>query len=157
TGTDTATNTLTSTQSGILVVAASASRLTVLTQPSLIATAGVAFAPQPVVRIEDQFGNLRTTDNSTVVSAVRSAGSGTLQGTTNITAVGGIVTYTNLSHNTATNITIVFSSGSLLSATSSVVSVNPAAGNRLTVLTQPSVAATAGVAFAQQPVVRIED
>src|SRR5205823_13304086 len=46
-----------------------ASRLTVQTQPSATATAGDLFAQQPVIRIEDQFGNLRSSDNSTVVTA----------------------------------------------------------------------------------------
>src|SRR5207248_3157172 len=74
TATDTATNTLTGAQSGILVNPAAASRLTIFTQPSLTATAGVAFAQQPVIRVEDAFGNLRSADNSTVVTATRSAG-----------------------------------------------------------------------------------
>src|SRR5206468_826019 len=104
-----------------------------------------------------QFGNLRTSDNATVVTATRSAGSGTLQGTTNITAVNGIVSFANLAHNLATNITIQFTSGSLSNATSSSIAVSPAAGSRLTIATQPSATATAGAAFAQQPVIRIED
>ena len=49
------------------------------------ATAGVIFAPQPVIRIEDQFGNLRSSDNSAAVTASRSAGAGVLQGATNQT------------------------------------------------------------------------
>jgi len=89
--------------------------------------------------------------------ASRSAGSGTLQGTTNLAVINGIVTFTTLSHNIATNITVAFASGSLSGATSIVVAVSPAAASRLTIRTQPSATATAGVAFAQQPVVRIED
>src|SRR5947207_11714996 len=106
------------TSSNVVVGPATASRLTILTQPASTATAGVAFAPQPVVRIEDQFGNLRSSD-STVVTASRLAGSGTLQGATSVAAVNGIVTFTNLSHNVATNITVQFTSGSLASSTSS--------------------------------------
>src|SRR5205814_5580565 len=124
---------LTGTASSDLVVsAATASRLSIQTQPPSNATAGVIFAPQPVVRIEDQFGNLRNSDNSAAVTASRSAGAGVLQGATNQTAVGGIVTFTNLSHTAATNITIAFTSGSLSGATSSVVVVSPAAASRLT-------------------------
>src|SRR5439155_11489203 len=52
------------------VGAAAASRLTIQTQPTPTATAGAAFAQQPVVRVEDQFGNLRTADNSTIVTTV---------------------------------------------------------------------------------------
>jgi hypothetical protein len=131
--------------------------LTLLTPPSSVATAGVLFAQQPVVRVEDAYGNLRISDNGTMVSAARSAGSGVLQGTTNVTAVNGLVSFTNLSHQVATNITIGFTSGSLTSATSGTIAVSPAAASRLTILTQPSANATAGVVFAQQPKVRLED
>ncbi len=145
------------TSSNAVVSPAAANRLTIQTQPASSATAGVTFSPQPAIRIEDQYGNLRSSDNTTVVIATRSAGAGTLQGTTNLTAVGGIVTFTNLSHTVATNITIAFTSGTLSSATSSTITVSPAAASKLTILTQPSSTATAGVAFAQQPVVRVED
>src|SRR5207237_9630398 len=53
------------------ISAAAASKLVIQTQPSATATAGVVFAQQPVIRIEDQFGNLLTADNSTVVTAAR--------------------------------------------------------------------------------------
>src|SRR5439155_10705039 len=49
--------------------------LAIQTQPSMTATAGVAFAQQPVIRIEDQFGNLRSADTGTQVTAARNAGS----------------------------------------------------------------------------------
>src|SRR5262249_7050083 len=90
-------------------VPGAASSLAMQTQPSATATAGVAFPQQPVIRLQDQFGNFCTNNSSTVVSAARSAGSGILQGTTNVTALAGIVTFTNLSHNVATNITLAFS------------------------------------------------
>src|SRR5208283_2711540 len=44
------------------------------------------------------------------VTTTRSAGAGTLLGTTNLAAVGGIVTFTNLAHPLVTNITIQFTS-----------------------------------------------
>src|SRR6185369_6242754 len=93
-------------------------RLIIQTQPSTTATAGVVFAQQPVIRIEDAVGHLLTADNSTVVTAARSAGSGTLQGTLTATASNGLATFTNLAHNVATNITINFTSGSLTNETS---------------------------------------
>src|SRR5262249_10626355 len=137
--------------------AAAAVRLTIQTQPSASAMAGTAFAQQPVIRIEDQFGNLRSGDNSTGVTASRAAGSGTLQGTLTQTAVGGLVSFTNLVHNVATNITIQFSSGTLSNVTSTIVAVGAAGADHLTLQVQPSATATAGTAFAQQPVIRIED
>src|SRR6185369_15114232 len=90
------------TSSAIIVSPAAASKLTIQTQPSQSALAGVVFAQQPVIRIEDQFGNLVATNNSTVVTATRSAGAGTLQGATNVTSVGGVVSFANLSHQVAT-------------------------------------------------------
>src|SRR3989454_11374685 len=66
----------------------------------------------------DQFGNLIASDNSTTVTVTRSAGSGALQGTTVLAALNGVVTFTNLSHNVATNITIAFSSTGLSPARS---------------------------------------
>ena len=77
------------TSSNVVVSPAAASKLTIQTQPSSTATAGIAFVQQPVVRIEDQYGNLRSSDNSTVVTAARAAGSGTLQGTLTATASNG--------------------------------------------------------------------
>src|SRR5439155_21315495 len=134
-----------------------ASRLTIQTQPSATATAGMAFAQQPAIRIEDQYGNLRSGDNTTVVTATRNAGSGTLQGSTSMTAVSGLVTFTNLSDTVATNITIDFASAGLAGATSANVTISPAPASRLTLQTQPPASAVAGVVFAPQPVVRVED
>jgi hypothetical protein len=88
------------------VSASAAGRLTIATQPSAIATAGVAFAQQPVVRIEDQFGNLMSSDNSTVVIVSRGLGTATLQGTVSRTAINGVVTFTDLSYNVAETINL---------------------------------------------------
>ena len=102
---------------------AAASKLAIATQPSATATVGVPFAQQPVILIEDQYGNLRSND-TLVVTATRGAGAGTLLGTTNITAVGGVATFTDLVHAVATNITIQFTSGALTAATSGTIAVN---------------------------------
>jgi len=139
------------------VNAGPAASLAVQTQPPATATAGAAFSPVTVIRVLDAFGNLRTTDNSTVVTATRNAGTASLQGTTSVTAVNGLATFSNLSYTKAETISIAFNSGTLTGVTSSSVTVNPAAASKLTLQTQPSATATAGVAFAQQPAIRIED
>src|SRR6185436_10517887 len=130
--------------------------LTIQHQPASSATAGALFAPQPVVRIEDQFGNLRSSDNTTVVTVSRLAGSVILQGTTNLTAVNGVVTFTNLSHLAATNITLSFNSGGLTGAVSSQIAISPALANRLVFATQPG-SATAGAPFGVQPAIKTQD
>src|SRR5262249_30641208 len=145
-----------STSFGSLIEYGPAARLTIQTQPSSTATAGGVFAQQPVIRIEDAVGHLLTTDNSTVVTAARSAGSGTVQGTPSRTAVNGLVSFTNLSHNVATNITISFTSGTLTNATSTTIAVSPATATQLAYTTQPA-NGTYGANLATQPILRSRD
>src|SRR6185503_10622902 len=106
------------TSPSITVNIGAASRLTVLTEPYYAATAGEPFVQQPVIRVEDAAGNLITTDNGRVITAARSAGSGTLQGDVTATTVNGIATFTDLSHTVATTITINFTASGLTAATS---------------------------------------
>jgi hypothetical protein len=115
-----------------------AARLRIQTEPSVSATAGVAFSQQPIIRVEDARGNLLTTDNSTVVTAARLAGAGTLQGILTATAKNGIVTFSNLSHTTANTISVLFTSGALTPDTSRSILVNPAAAARLAYVQQPT-------------------
>ena len=120
----TSTNGLASDSSVVFTVSpAAASKLAIGTQPSATAIAGVLFAQQPVIFIEDQFNNIRSNDTLTV-TATRSAGAGTLFGSTNVVAVGGVATFTNLAHGVVTNITINFTSGALTAATSSTVAIS---------------------------------
>src|SRR5439155_23192139 len=111
-------------------------------------------------QVLDQFGTLRSTGNgvsdSTVVTAARSAGSGTLQGTLTATAINGVATFANLSHNVATNITLAFTSPGVTSTNSSTISVSPAAADRLVFATQPG-STTYGAALSAQPAVKTQD
>src|SRR5439155_7680538 len=122
-------------------VAGAANSLAMQTQPSSTATAGVVFAQQPVVQVRDQFGTVRSAANgvtdSTVLTAARNAGSGTLQGTLTATAVNGVATFTNLSHNVANDITLAFISSGLTGTNSGTISVSPAAADHLVFATQP--------------------
>jgi hypothetical protein len=154
----TSSPTLTAATSNSILVVAPATQLVINTQPSGTATAGVAFATQPVVYVEDQYGNLETTDNSTQVTASLWSGSGPLQGTVTVTVSGGIATFTNLADNKAETISLEFTSNpALTAATSNNIVVSPAAASQLVITTQPSRSATAGLAFSTQPVVDIED
>src|SRR5205823_1998296 len=91
-----------------------------------------------------------------LVTASRGAGSGTLQGTTSRTAANGIVTFTNLSHIVATNITLVFSGSGLVSTTSTAVAISAASASQLAFTTQPG-NAVAGSVFGAQPVIQTQD
>src|SRR5207247_3174992 len=129
------------TSPSITVNVGATSKLTILTQPSYTATAGVTFATQPVIRVEDAVGNLITTDNGRVITATRSAGTGTLQGTVTATTVNGIETFPNLSHNLATTISLNFTATGLTAATSGNIAVSPAAFAKLQLLVPGEIAA----------------
>ena len=116
----------------ITVNPAAPNKLVMATQPSATATAGVTFAQQPVIYVEDAYNNLCNTNLT--VTATRSGGAGTLLGTTSVAAVAGVVSYANLAHPYATNITIQFTSGSLTAATSSTIAVSPNSYTQLVVL-----------------------
>src|SRR3989441_3045162 len=137
-------------------IAGAAKALAMQTQPPATASAGVVFSPQPQVKVVDQFGTLRDTDSTTVVTAVRLGGSGTLQGTLTRTAVFGVASYTNLSHNVTGDITIQFTATNLVSVTSSPITVGSGPANRLIFTTQPG-SASAGYPFGIQPVVKSQD
>ncbi len=134
-----------------------ASRIVIHTEPSSTATAGQAFSTQPVIYEEDQFGNVITTDNSTVVTASVSSGPSPLLGTTSVTMTGGVATFTNLADDTAETIALGFSAGSFTASPSANIVVGAAAPNKLVIQTQPPGTATAGQAFTLHPVVYEED
>ena len=137
-------------------VAGAAKSLAIQTQPSATVTVDMAFAQQPIIQVVDRFGNLRNSangnsDNSTLVSASSAAGAGTMQGTASITAVNGVIAYTNLSLNVATNTTISFSASGLTGVTSSVITVSPAPGP-MVVRMQPGTGTAGSVSSTQQVV-----
>ncbi|MEP0005379.1 MAG: invasin domain 3-containing protein [Balneola sp.] len=129
---------LTSVNSGtITVVHSTASALVIGTEPSSTATAGTAFAQQPVVNIVDVFGNIVTSDNSTQITAARSLGTGDLQGSTTETVVQGTATFTNLSHQIANSIKIEFAAIGFSSVNSAQIDVSAAVASALEFSVQP--------------------
>ena len=92
----------------LVVTPPGAAKLVIQTEPASTATAGQPFATtgQPfVVYEEDASGNLETSDNSTAITVSIGSGPGSLTGTTTVTVVGGVATFTNLGDNTAGTIT----------------------------------------------------
>ena len=77
-------------------------RLSWATSPSG-ASSGTAFATQPVIQVQDSYGNIAISDSSTNVTVARLTGTGTLSGATTVQASAGIVTFTNLSYDTTEN------------------------------------------------------
>src|SRR6185295_16935475 len=145
---------------------AAASQLVVTTQPSASTVAGVAFAQQPVVKIEDAFGNVVTTgaDATRVVSASLSTGSGSLTGTITKTAVAGVADFSAnglkidlVGTDKVLTMSATIAAGARTATTSPAFTITHAAASQIAVTTQPSASTVAGVAFAQQPVVTIQD
>ncbi len=117
------------TSRGIFISPAQPSQLVILRQPSPTATTGQAFATQPVIYEEDQYGNLETGDNSTKVTASLRVGTGPLLGSTTVTVAGGIATFTNLADDTAETIILVFTAPGLDKTTSNPIIVSSGGNN----------------------------
>jgi hypothetical protein len=103
----------TSSASGFTVSPAPASQLVFITQPSTTEN-GLVITPAPQVAVEDQFGNIETTDNSTQVLVSGS----NLTGTTTVMVVNGIATFYDLIITVAGKSKLTASKNELTSATS---------------------------------------
>jgi hypothetical protein len=125
----------------IVITPAPVSQIVIHTQPAPTDTAGLPYAPQPVVYLVDRFGNLETGDFSTEVIASVGAGTGPLLGTITGRAFGGIVIFTNLADDKAGTIRLSFTTPTGLKATANPVLVNPAAARRLSISIPTSVQA----------------
>jgi len=105
--------------------AGAATKLGVTTQPAAPASNGAVLATQPVVAVQDQYGNTVTTSTASINAAV-GAGTWTIGGTTSVGASSGVATFSGLTATSAAavaNATITFTSGSLSSATSSTFNI----------------------------------
>ena len=126
------------------VAHAVASQLAITTQP-VSGVTGTVLSTQPVIEVRDRFGNLVDDDLTTQVTVAISQGDGgVLAGTKTVTAIGGVVTFTNLKFTAlpGTDYKLTFSSGALAADTSSVITVTHAAAAKLAIQAQPVGAAT---------------
>ena len=140
--------------STVIVNPAAASKLVIQTQPSATATAGQAFATQPVILEEDQYGNLETGDNSTVITAVLNSGTGPIHGAT-ATVKAGVATFISLEDDKAEALSLKFTGAGLSSLPANSIVVNAAAATKLVVVTNQSGQVPAGTGF--QIVVEAQD
>jgi YD repeat-containing protein len=149
-----ADSTLNGATSGSIVISApAAARLVFQTVPGN-GVAGAALSPAVVVDVEDQFGNLVTSDTSQVSLTV-ATGPGVLTGTTTVKASGGVATFNNLLLDTAGTYTLSASDGTLTGATSSNIVISPAAANHVAFQMVPGTG-TAGAAL-NSVTVAVED
>ncbi len=110
------------------------------TVPPVTTAAGVAIAPAVKVTALDSLGNSATSFTGAVAIAIgTNPGSGTLSGTTPISAGGGIATFADLSiNNLGTGYTLVASSAGLTGATSGPFNIVAGSATQLTVTVQPT-------------------
>jgi hypothetical protein len=106
-----------------------------------------AISPAVVVKVEDIFGNL-VVDSSAIITISIASGpaGGTLSGTTTVTAVNGMASFSNLLLSAAGTYTLTAASGALTSALSSSVDVLPPP-SKVVFTTQPSEVATGATMF----------
>ena len=134
--------------------------LVLTTQPSSTATAGTTIATQPVVAEEDAFGNVITTDSTSMVTvAAGSLGTATLQGgPLTVTLTDGVAAFGGLFYDKAETMNLGFtdSNGSVTPATSNSIVVSPNTATQIVFGQQPA-NGIAGDAIAPAVTVLIED
>ena len=127
----------------------------VVTQPPTAVTAGAPFGL--TLDAKDNFGNVDTSFGGPVTVALASGSSGSLSGTTTMTASGGVAAFADLVDSASGPISSSATSGTLTGTSTGTVPVSPAPAAKLVIQVQPSQSATAGSAFATQPVIYEED
>jgi hypothetical protein len=101
-----------------------AAKLVIATQPAAPAADGGKLATQPVVAVQDQFGNATT--STATITAAPVQGTWTLSGTTSKAAISGTATFTDLAafaNSAVTGATIAFTSSGLTSVTNSAFNI----------------------------------
>jgi hypothetical protein len=136
------------------ITAAAATKLAFAATPPSTA-AGKAITPAVVIDVEDQFGNIATTNTSNVIIAIASGG-GTLGGTKTVAAKAGVATFANLTISNVGAHTLKATDGTLTSATSASFNITAGAAAKLVIATSPG-NTVAGKALAPAIVVDIED
>lgn len=142
-----------------------ANQLAFSTQPSSTATAGQDFGTQPVVRINDQYGNLVSSDNSTTVTLAAvlaadgtTAGGGTLNVATNpVTASSGLATFAGVDYTKAENIKLKATATGLTQVLSAAVSVSAAGAATMARTSGNNQTASTNVALSAPLLVTITD
>ncbi len=135
------------------------------TEPSTTAGAGINLAAQPVVSVEDGYGNVIPSATNSISlasytdSACTSAASGTLGATANpVSASSGNASFSGVNYGgTTATIYIGASTSGLTSACSTGVAITAGTPTKLIFSTEPSSSESAGVALGTQPTVSVDD
>ncbi len=138
------------TTTAITVTPATATQLVITQQPPASVTAGSGFGLQ--ASIEDAYGNVVTTATNPVsVALANNPTAATLGGTLSVTASNGVAAFSGLTlTKAASGYTLQASSSGLSSATTSAVTVTPAAATRVVITQQQPASVVVNTGFGLQ-------
>jgi len=136
--------------SAITVTPAAATQVAITGEPPASVAAGSGFGLQAT--IEDPYGNVATSAANTVSVALAANPTGaTLGGTLSLTATNGVATFSGLTlTKAASGYTLQASSSGLSSATTSAITVTPAAATQLVITQQPPASVVVNAGFGLQ-------
>ena len=145
----------------VTIVPAAASKLVYLQQPASSGTAGAALSSVEVVAVEDKFGNVVTSDNSSIVTLTLSNGGFASGPSITANVSGGLATFgapngPDVVINKTGLYRLKATDGGLTAAYSSAFSISPAATTQIVVQATPT-RGTAGVVLATPVKVALED
>ncbi|MBS0265081.1 MAG: hypothetical protein JSS02_24330, partial [Planctomycetes bacterium] len=134
----------------LTVTHAAASKVVYQTAPPVTGTAGVSFSPV-IVAVQDRFGNVVTSDNSSTVTLTLNTGVFASNSNTASTIVtGGRATFSgpglDLAINKSARYSIKATAGSLTSTTSSI-SISAAAATKVVLTQSPAATVAAGTSL----------
>jgi len=144
----------------IALAAGQPTQLSYSTQPSTSAQSGAAFAQVPVLLLQDAANNPVSGQLVTATVTGAPAGVSFVGSATATTDGAGLATFTGLGLNgPAGNYTLTFTAnaGALSSPASNSIALGVGQPTQLSYTTQPSTSAQSGAAFAQQPVLLLQD
>ncbi len=132
-----------------------ATKLAFTTDPTDSAD-GVSFTTQPVVAIQDAYGNTTSGSNAVTLAITTPAGASLTCTTNPRTAAAGVAAFAGCRIDKAGTYTLTATATGLTSAVSATLTISAGPATTLGVTTNPS-GSTGGVAFPTQPVVAIQD
>jgi len=146
------------TSNPVTLTAGAATRLAFTVQPSN-ATAGAALTPAVRVTIQDALGQTVTgASNAVTVAIGTNPGGGTLAGTTTVSAVNGVATFSNLAIDRAgSGYRLAASATGLTGGTSAAFNITAGAAAAIAIHSPVPGTTVAGSAVVPDPAVRVTD
>jgi hypothetical protein len=143
-------------QSFILTVQSTQSNKLAIVSSPTSGTAGQALSPSVTVAVEDQFGDVVTSDSSTVTLTLSTGLFSTGSATATAQVINGEATFSNLIVDAAGSYTLAASDGVLSGVTSGTIAIAPGAASKLVIVNAPTTG-TAGQALGSSFTVAVED